>query len=475
MNKKTVILIICLMAISLIGLMVIQVYWIKNAITVKEANFVRSVNDAVSNVVFRLEKIEMSNRLTRQITIHSQGQTILNSIDSINNVFFSDLQSIKNREDFEKFIQKSFLAQNALQELLDIKQDKPVEQRLSKALLDSLITFELKQKGINTQFEFGVFSPVRNSLIIQKTGIYPNDLLNKSFVFTLFPSDMQMNPDYLMIYFPNQKRFIISQMWGLLLISAIFIIIIILSFIFTITTIFRQKKLSELKSDLINNMTHEFKTPISTISLACEALIDKDIKKSETVYNNYINIINEENKRLEGMAEKILQSATLEKGQLVLKKEWINVHKVILDAIKNINLQVEKKNGNIYTDLRAETCIIDGDKVHITNVIYNLLDNANKYTLENPEILISTRNVNSGIKISIQDNGIGISKANQKKIFEKLYRVPSGNIHNFSGFGLGLSYVKAVVEKHSGTITLESEIKYGTKFNIFLPVKNNKS
>ena len=264
-------------------------------------------------------------------------------------------------------------------------------------------------------------------------------------------------------------------MWGLLLISAIFIIIIILSFIFTITTIFRQKKLSELKSDLINNMTHEFKTPISTISLACEALIDKDIKKSETVYNNYINIINEENKRLEGMAEKILQSATLEKGQLVLKKEWINVHKVILDAIKNINLQVEKKNGNIYTDLRAETCIIDGDKVHITNVIYNLLDNANKYTLENPEILISTRNVNSGIKISIQDNGIGISKANQKKIFEKLYRVPSGNIHNFSGFGLGLSYVKAVVEKHSGTITLESEIKYGTKFNIFLPVKNNKS
>jgi signal transduction histidine kinase len=235
-------------------------------------------------------------------------------------------------------------------------------------------------------------------------------------------------------------------------------------------TDFRQKKLSEMKNHFINNMTHEFKTPISTISLACEALRDKDIVKSGAVYDSYISMIDEENSRLSSMAEKILQSARLEKDKIALNKEQVDVHEIISEIMKNIQLQVENKGGKIVTQLNAEKHIFQADKVHFTNVLFNLLDNAGKYTPKNPEIVIKTENSYSGIIITIKDNGIGISKSNQKKVFEKLYRVPTGNIHNVKGFGLGLSYVKTIVEAHGGKITLDSELNKGTKVIITLPV-----
>ncbi len=302
---------------------------------------------------------------------------------------------------------------------------------------------------------------------IQKTGEFPDELLNKGFHFPLFPSDITSNPDYLMLYFPKEKQFLISQLWITLSISIFFVIIIILTFTYTIYTILKQKKISEMKNDFINNMTHEIKTPISTISLACEALRDKDIIKSENLYDNYISVINEENRRLGSMTERILQSAKLEKGEIILRKEELNIEEIILEAINNIKLQVDKKGGNIITDFKAKSKTIFADKVHITNVIFNLLDNAIKYSPVNPQIEITTENSFSGLLISVKDNGTGISKANQKKIFDKLYRVPTGNIHNVKGFGLGLSYVKAIVEQHNGKISLESELNKGTKFIYF--------
>ena len=190
-------------------------------------------------------------------------------------------------------------------------------------------------------------------------------------------------------------------------------------------------------------MTHEIKTPISTISLACEALTDNGVQKTGDFYNAYIGIIGEENKRLGNLTEKILQTAIIDKGELKLNKEDLSIHEVIKDVIKNIGLHLEKKNGMMMTEFRALNSTIYADKVHISNVISNLIDNANKYTPENPVILVITENVAEGIIISIKDNGIGISKANLKKIFEKLYRVPTGNLHDVKGFGLGLSYVKA--------------------------------
>lgn len=474
MNQKGFIFIIVLITVALIGLMVIQSYWIKNAITVKEATFVRSVNEAISNVVYKLEKIEAASRLQNQMDIMQQRQKWLQSIDSMNQSMMNGSLNSADPLAYNRFMQKSMLAQEVLESMFYDYSSTPVENRIQISALDSLISAELIYKGINTVFEFGIFSPVRNFMPIQKTGKYPKELLNKGFSFALFPSDMFSSPDYLMVYFPKEKRFLITQLWGTLSISIVFIIIIILSFAYTVITILKQKKISELKNDFINNMTHEFKTPISTISLACEALSDKDIIKSEGLYDSYINVINEENKRLGGMAERILQSATLEKGQIILKHEEVNAHEVITESIKNIQLQVEKKGGKISMDFKATSFILNADKVHFTNVIFNLLDNANKYTPVSPKIKITTENSYSGILISVEDNGTGISKANQKKIFEKLYRVPTGNIHNVKGFGLGLSYVKAILERHGGKITLESEINKGTKFIIYLPL-NNKS
>lgn len=225
-----------------------------------------------------------------------------------------------------------------------------------------------------------------------------------------------------------------------------------------------------MRNDFINNMTHEIKTPIATISLACEALSDKDIMKSEKLHNNYIHVIHEENKRLGNLTERILQSAKLDKGQIMLKKEELDIHEIIADAITNIRLQVENQGGKIRTKLNASRPILMADRVHITNVIYNLLDNANKYTIKEPKIEISTEDSYSGLLISVKDNGTGISKGNQKKIFEKLYRIPTGNLHNVKGFGLGLSYVKAIVEQHGGKITLESELNTGSNFILYLPI-----
>jgi len=368
---------------------------------------------------------------------------------------------------------KNTLVKEVFNELFNFKHVQPIEERVDPKILDSLLTAELRNKGIETPFEFGIFSSVRNRMVYQKTGDYTNELLKKSLGFILFPNDMPISPDYLMIYFPNEKRYLFTKIAGMLSISITLIITIIILFSYAISTIIKQKKLSEMKNDFINNMTHEFKTPISTISLACQALNDPDIKKIDGLPDNYIHIINEENNRLGGMAEKILQTAIIEKGKLNLKRELIDVHEIIRDVIKNMGLQIESRGGRITTDFQANLSQIKADKVHVTNLINNLLDNANKYTHETPEIVVATENFPDGILISIKDNGIGISKANQKKIFEHLYRVPTGNIHDVKGFGLGLTYVKAIIEKHGGSISVESELKKGSKFKVFLPFDNN--
>jgi two-component system phosphate regulon sensor histidine kinase PhoR len=264
-------------------------------------------------------------------------------------------------------------------------------------------------------------------------------------------------------------------------VSLILVLTIIAAFSFSVFTIIRQRKLSELKNDFINNMTHEFKTPISTISLACQALSDKDIPRTNEMYNDYIQIIGDENHRLGEMAEKILQTAILEKGNLHLRPEAIDMHSLISDAIHKIAIQIEIRDGVINQSLTANHSMVKADKVHLSNVIFNLLDNANKYSPRKPQILVSTADADGGIYISVNDKGMGISKANQKKIFDKLYRVPTGDVHNVKGFGLGLSYVKFIIEKHGGNIQVESEPGKGSTFTLFLPYvipvqnKNNKN
>jgi two-component system, OmpR family, phosphate regulon sensor histidine kinase PhoR len=423
MNRKIIIFTIIVMTIALIGLMGIQIYWIKNASAVKEATFQRTVTEVLAKVVNKIEKLEK-----RKASQTNPNEGMLN--------FNRHLL-------FERFI--------------------------TEPQLDSLILLELNIRGIDTRFEFGIYNPERDIFLLEKDPGLRKNLIEKGSAARLFVSDIYTSPEYLLLYFPHEKQFLLTELWGMLLISIILIIVIVYSFTYTISTIFRQKKLSEMKNDFINNMTHEFKTPISTISLACEALSDRDIVRSSEFTENYINIILEENKRLATMAEKILQTAVIEKGQLKMKRERIDLHEVITDVIKNIRIQVEIKDGLIRKQCKAANPILMGDKVHLTNLVYNLLDNANKYSPRKPVIMVRTENTSNGILLTIEDHGIGIGKGEQKKIFDKLYRVPTGNIQEVRGFGLGLSYVKAIVEEHHGRISIESEINKGTTFKVFLP------
>jgi two-component system phosphate regulon sensor histidine kinase PhoR len=475
MKQRMIIFAIVMLSIALAGLMIIQGYWIFNAYRIKQANFVRTVNEATHSVILTMEKMEIMQRMQQPELIGGNPATATAAIDSINHVLLREMQRIATRKDLEIFFNKFFMARELMEDRMFRMDERFNRKKTDIVLLDSLLKDEFAQRKLVTEWQFGVFNPSGKDLTVKESSYDSEALMdpNLSFHFELFPDDENAHPDFLLLYFPHERQYLLGQVWPMVIISIIFVIIIILSFIYTLIMYFRQGKLSELKTDFINNMTHEFKTPVSTISLACEALNDKDIKKSDELYQAYINIINEENKRLGLMAERILQSAALEKGDLVLHKEMTDMHEVLNEVIRNIGIQIEIKDGQIKKDFHAVKSQVEVDRMHMVNVVQNLLDNANKYTPLRPQIVVSTRDAENGLVFCIQDNGIGISKSDQKKIFDKLYRVPEGNIHNFKGFGLGLSYVKTVVESHGGHIKLESELKKGTRMEVFIP-QNHK-
>lgn len=476
MNKKLTALIISLVTIASIGLLFIQVYWIKNALQVRRAVFNRDVNQAMHQVTFALDKIRYQDYYLHSREFYKKNQNVYAIFDSINQAFYSHLTPMVNADDIARFLQKRNQLNQAYQKLFNSFREVNDTDFFTKnkPVIDSLITTYLNQRNIKTPYEYGIFNPFKNAMIFQSTGKYPNQLLNNSFVYNLSPIGNNMElPLKFLIYFPKEQSFIISSLYKLLFVSILLFVIVIGSFYFSIHIIQRQKKLSEMKNDLINNMTHEFKTPISTISLACEVLGDKDIQKSDDVYQQYIKIINEENKRLRTMSEEILRSATIEHGKLQLHMEHLNLDELIKNAVKSKILSAQNKGGTIITTLDTKNPKVYGDKVHITNIFTNLIDNAIKYNLKEPVVEVSSKNLKQGILVSVKDNGIGISKSNQKKIFDKLYRVPTGNIHNFKGFGLGLNYVKAIVEQHSGKITVESELGKGSIFHVYLPNENS--
>ncbi len=494
-----------MVSIAIVILIGIQTFWIKNAVELREANFYRSVSEAVSDLMSRIEKEEVH----RQIRKNREYSSLLHSIDSIDYLIYLETgkvpdskspvdtnhgrlfmpgdssavagnDTLASRTDTvyslsERALQlnrkKAFLLNQVFEEMFNNPFSPYIESWLSAGKLDSMLRTSLANKGIDAKYEFGVYSKSRNLMVIEKEESLRTTLLNEGMFFRLFPANNYASPDFLVLYFPNQTRYLLLQMGGMLTISGLLMLFIIFAFMTVIIAIFRQKKLSEMKNDFINNMTHEFKTPISTVSLACEVLNDTSVPKNEEFIHSYINIISEENKRLGVLAEKILQTAILEKGQLNLRKEMINLHDIIRDVAHKIAIQVEIRDGSINEVLDAPNAVIFADKVHITNVINNLLDNANKYSPRKPMITVVTRNLDDGVQVSITDNGIGINKANLRKVFEKLYRVPTGDVHNVKGFGLGLSYVKFIVEKHGGHVSVESEPGKGSTFRIWLPLK----
>jgi len=473
MNKWTTMIFSALVTAATIGLMVIQVYWIRDAVKLKQAVFIRDVKQSMSQVVFEIDKIRLEERIKEQRRYYEENQGSFQAYDSINRIIYQNFKDLRSINDIDRFMRSTDMASKALNQLTFTynRQEPGNFYYNNKAVIDSLISRSLKNKQINTKFEFGIFSPATNSMILQKSGKYPDALLKESFVFDLSPiGSMFAYPNKLLIYFPNEKTFIIGQLWVMLIVSVVLFLVIIAAFSFSTYTIFRQKRLSEMKSDFINNMTHEFKTPISTISLACEALRDSDIPKTESVYEAYIGMINEENGRLASMAEQILQTAVIDKGQLRIREELLDMNDLIKAAMGSKSMALTAKGGTMDYQNNASRTQLMGDRVHLTNLIINLLDNAIKYCIVAPNIVINTANRGDLLLIRVQDNGIGISKSNRKKIFEKLYRVPTGNIHNFKGFGLGLSYVKAIVELHNGEVFVDSELDKGSTFTIQLPL-----
>jgi two-component system phosphate regulon sensor histidine kinase PhoR len=270
------------------------------------------------------------------------------------------------------------------------------------------------------------------------------------------------------VQFPNREAQILNQM-GIWTFSSVVLLLVIVFFAYTLFVILKQKRLSEIQKDFINNMTHEFKTPIATIAVSAEVLKSPDIVHQPERLFNYTTIIENENKRLKQHVERVLQMAKLDKEDFDLKKETINLHEVIQEVVEGMRISLQEKQGTLMLELNASKPEIQADRHHLTNVIYNLVDNAIKYCSNQPAIAIKTMSEGKGIVLEVQDNGIGIGSENQKRIFQKFYRVPTGNVHDVKGFGLGLHYVKQMVEAHRGKITLMSEIGKGCRFQVHLP------
>ena len=345
-----------------------------------------------------------------------------------------------------------------------------IKDIIQPALLDSFVREEFQNLNINLDYEYAIFKKSTTEISMGKCVLYKKEIL-KSEHTTSLSCLWRSDPYLLAVYFPNEKTYFIKQIGLWLFLSALFLLIVIYGFTSTIFSLLRQKKLTQMKNDFVNNMTHEFKTPISTISLSSEMLMKPAVYDSSEKTLKYANIIYDENTRLKNQVEQILQIAALDKGEFRIKKEPLDVHQIIDNCIDNINILIKQKQGKITSSLTAEQHIIDGDETHFTNIISNLFDNAIKYSSPSPEIFIKTFNKENRLCIIIEDNGIGISREHQKDVFKQFYRVPTGNIHDVKGFGLGLYYVKTMVEAHNGTISLKSEYKKGTSFEISLPIK----
>ena len=504
MSKKYIWLVTIVLAISLCGLILIQIKYYQSTAKIKEDQFFLTVSIALDQVVDEMESDDeaksilegtSSNQLTNDVkrnkkinssryTIdlpanpdkhptaavsYYQEDKILNTKEiELNSKSFNELlkkaqdsryQFPKNRMGYQ--YQTSFLATSIA------RQNMPLKERIDLNSIQKLVKEKLKNNGIKLDFEFAIIS---NNIFLKKSKDYFKNEQQEKYSKQLFPNDSFKNSHYINIFFPGMHKYII-QSYTMLIPSMILSLILILCCALTIYIIFRQKRLSKIKNDFINNMTHEFKTPISTISLASQMLRDSSVTTTASSIDHMAKIINDESRRLSYQVEKVLQMAIFNEGRLKLKLKAINLHHIIENLMPNFTIRVEDRKGNTYQHLDAREDLVMLDEIHIGNLISNLLDNAIKYSKDVPEISISTRNKDKGIVISITDNGIGIAKEDQKMIFERFFRVHTGNVHDVKGFGLGLSYVKRIADAHGGHVSVDSSLGKGTKFEVYLPFK----
>lgn len=350
----------------------------------------------------------------------------------------------------------------------------PINQRVSRDVLDTLIKKELLDRNVSLTYDFWLKLANKDSVLYQKASNTQSELLpENTFRTTLFSNEIFRDPGMLYLYFPNKNSLILSNMWATMASSAALLLVLVFIFSYTIYAILKQKKISEMKTDFINNMTHEFKTPVATIMIASEALKDPEIVEDKSRISRLAGIIYDENVRLGNHIERVLSIARLEKKELKLEHNEVNIHDLIAAVVDSMSLQLQKKNARLTLNLNAEHSVIYGDELHLSNVFYNLVDNANKYSSGEPDITIQTRSTNQVLIIEIADKGIGMTKEHSKRIFDQFYRVPTGNLHDVKGFGLGLNYVQDIVEQMNGGVKVYSEKDKGTTFEISLPLNHS--
>ncbi|MEL7122477.1 MAG: HAMP domain-containing sensor histidine kinase [Bacteroidota bacterium] len=492
MNQRIIWSIVTLMSIAVVGVVWLQIDLIRSAARVNEERFEKNVYDALNAVTARLEEEErkeiynyttngFAQRFFQREYSSGNNSSILSfDIESSLSVP-KGLAPFRTRDlNTNPFSDEDINAQRWKDMYIKNLSKRLLVDRIRLDYIEEALKQELSNRGININYDYAVYSKKKKSHVIIN-GNYaveenqPNavmntreDLFNSRYQIALFPQEVP-SPGWLKIFFPNKVGFF----WESLLLNLIFTVLlaglIIGCFAYVISVIFKQKKLSEMKTDFINNMTHEFKTPIATISLATDSITSPMIAGNPDKVQRFANIIRQENKRMNSQVEKVLQMAQIDKREFSLKLTDINLHEVVARAVENISLQVERKDGKVKTELEATKPIIEGDLTHISNMINNLLDNANKYTPDNPEILVTTRNVPNGVEVIVKDNGIGMTKEVRKHIFDKFYRVHTGNLHDIKGFGLGLSYVKAMITAHKGQIDVKSELGKGSSFILTFP------
>ncbi len=524
MKRSTIWILAGLISVATIGLILVQAKWVRIAVEIKEEQFWQTANLAMQQIITEVDRQETVvqiideispyatvgssstprlsyhystiNRTRGGLRTYEKNQQVFTlrqldtlRIPSVSRLAPSDsLQLIRidnniwdirptrqpNRNPElslniwldEKLANKTVFIENIVDKLVRI--ELPIEERIPMPVLDTIIKNEFFKLGLNTKYEYKLANEA-DSIVYMSKGYNPT--LRTTLRSNLFPNDFFSKKYYLHVYFPNQRTYVLSSLGWMTLTTFMLTIIIIFSFTLTLWIIFRQKKLSEIKSDFVSNMTHELKTPISTISLAAQMLNDNSIPGENKRIEYLGGVIGEESKRLGLQVEKVLQMAIFEKTKLKLKLKPINIHSIIHKVSCSFEIQVQSVKGEMLSELQAESPVIKADEIHITNVVNNLLDNALKYRNGSPQIVISTKNATKGIIIAVEDNGIGISRENQKRIFDQFYRVPTGNLHNVKGFGLGLCYVKKIVEEHGGRIWVESNLGQGSIFSCYIPTE----
>jgi len=523
MKEKRINIIVSLMAFAVIGLIAVQVYWLVTLVKVEEERFNRIVNNALFSAVTYFEKNEAAKTVLKKslvskgnkktpkefrfigtnfnysindsskpasiiriddteevdFTYHIKKDSSKNgSVSEIRVAALSNNNDVKVKVSAPRFVferkldtlitTKKRLVQNVVAEMIDVNINRPIEKRISVKEIDSVLTREFTNKGINSEFQFGVKKVKQDSLTLLKAGTDSILLRNSSYKTVLFPAEIFAGVNELRVYFPNKERQILNSVIGMIALSAVFIFLIVGAFLKTVQMFIRQKKITEVKNDLINNITHEFKTPISTISLACEALNEPALITSDNSISRYSKIIQEENERLQLMVNTLLNTASMEKDELKVEKSELHLEMVLNAVVSKFEENAKKKDAEIEIINQCSIDTIMGDKFHLSNAFSNLIDNALKFNEKKPIIKIVISNEDNYLSVSISDNGIGIAKENLTRIFETFFRVQSGNIQNVRGNGIGLSYVKKIIELHGGLINVESDTSIGTTFKVIL-------